>query len=94
VLDVPLPAPNSVDDSGIIIDDGDAWFDMWVSLAEEVIEKMHGKHGFLFDKDQALDRMRSGIRRLGRASRPFSPVQCMHSSTVWTSYKRCSGLGW
>jgi len=63
VLDVPLPAPNSVDDSGIIIDDGDAWFDMWVSLAEEVIEKMHGKHGFLFHKDQALDRMRSGIRR-------------------------------
>ena len=63
VIDVPLPAPNSVDESGGIIDNGDAWFDMWVRLAEEVIEKMHGKHGFHFDKNQALDRMRAGIKR-------------------------------
>ena len=61
VIDVPLPAPNSVGDSGIIIDDGDAWFNMWVSLAEDVIEKMHSKYGLPFDKDQALDRMRAEI---------------------------------
>jgi hypothetical protein len=47
VIDVRLPAPNSVDDSGAITDNGDAWFDMWVSLAEEIIE-MHGKHGVPF----------------------------------------------
>ena len=47
MIDVRLPAPNSVDDSGAITDNGDAWFDMWVSLAEEIIE-MHGKHGVPF----------------------------------------------
>ena len=63
VIDVPLPAPNSVDDSGVITDNGDAWFDMWASLAEEIIEKMHGKHGIPFNKNQALYRMRAGIRQ-------------------------------
>lgn len=63
VLDIPLPGANSVDRSGNLHHEPDAWFDMWADKAEQVIEKLRSpKHGFHFDKAAALRQMRNGGR--------------------------------
>jgi hypothetical protein len=60
-LDVPLPPPNAFDRStGELRDNSDAWFDMWMGLAEQAIHKLRDRHGMHFGKDAALARLRAG----------------------------------
>ena len=61
ILDVSLPPPNAFDRrTKEINDNSDAWFDKWMSLSEEAVHKLAVRHGFHFDKDAALARLRAG----------------------------------
>lgn len=62
IIDVPLPTPNAVGASGDIVEDGSAWFNMWARTAEEIIEKMHVRHGFPLNAEHAIAQMRAGGR--------------------------------
>ncbi|MCD0453091.1 helix-turn-helix domain-containing protein [Actinocorallia sp. API 0066] len=57
VIDAPLPPPNAVGRDGTVVDDGDAWFDMWSAAAERALDALRTR--FAFDKKQALHQLRT-----------------------------------
>jgi hypothetical protein len=56
-LNVSLPFARS---PGELNDDSDAWFDMWMTLSEQAIGRLHARDEIHFDKDAALAKLRAG----------------------------------